>query len=47
MTEDIIERLDKATPYGLEDYTVLADAAAEIKRLRAELDAINTTKEES
>ena len=38
MADDIVERLNAATPYGLDDYTVLADAAAEIKRLRAERD---------
>lgn len=31
---DIVERLEKSTPYGLEDYMVLIDAAAEIRRLR-------------
>ena len=31
---DIIKRLNKATPYGLEDFTVLRDAVAEIERLR-------------
>ena len=32
--DDIIKRLNKATPYGLEDFTVLRDAVAEIERLR-------------
>lgn len=31
---DIAERLDRCTPYGLEDFTVLKDAAEEIRRLR-------------
>lgn len=35
---DIVERLNRAVPYGLEDFAVLVDAAAEIERLRAERD---------
>ena len=31
--DDIVTRLRNATPYGLEDPRVLADAAAEIERL--------------
>lgn len=31
---DIVERLNRAVPYGLEDFAVLVDAAAEIERLR-------------
>ena len=31
---DIVERLDNSTPYGLADFTVLKDAADEIRRLR-------------
>ena len=34
---DILTRLRNATPYGLEDSRVLADASVEIKRLRAAL----------
>ena len=32
---DIVERLDNSTPYGLEDFNVLKDAADEIRRLRS------------
>jgi hypothetical protein len=31
---DIVERLQNQTPYGLDDSTVLIDAAKEIRRLR-------------
>lgn len=31
---DIVTRLNNAVPYGLEDYAVLSDAAAEIEELR-------------
>jgi hypothetical protein len=34
---DIVERLNRLVPYGLDDCTVLADAADEIQRLRKEL----------
>lgn len=33
-TPDIVERLNRAIPYGLEDFAVLVDAATEIERLR-------------
>lgn len=38
MPDDIVERLNRAVPYGLEDFAVLVDAAAEIERLREALD---------
>lgn len=31
---DIVERLDRSAPYGLEDFNVLKDAANEIRHLR-------------
>lgn len=31
---DIVDRLSRCTPYGLEDFAVLIDAEHEIKRLR-------------
>lgn len=34
---DIVERLNRVVPYGLDDCTVLTDAAEEIQRLRKEL----------
>lgn len=37
---DIMERLYVAVPYGLEDATVLADARAEIDRLRTAIDTV-------
>jgi hypothetical protein len=37
MPGDIVERLNSQAPYGLDDCTVLADAAEEIQRLRQEL----------
>jgi hypothetical protein len=38
---DVVERLRRVTPYGLDDWTVLADAIAEIERLRALQDGEN------
>ena len=35
--DDIVARLESQTPYGLDDCTVLLDAADEIKRLRQEI----------
>jgi hypothetical protein len=32
---DIVSRLRSSVPYGLDDATLLRDAAAEIERLRA------------
>ena len=37
MERDIVLRLRSAVPYGLDDSSLLRDAAAEIERLRAEL----------
>lgn len=34
MDSDIVLRLKNQTPYGLEDYDVLIDAAVEIEQLR-------------
>jgi hypothetical protein len=34
---DIVERLERQIPYGLDDHSVLVDAAGEIRRLRQEL----------
>lgn len=37
MSSDIIKRLENARPIGIDDKTLLWDAASEIKRLRSEL----------
>jgi len=45
MSNDIVQRLRDAVPYGLEDYYVLRDAANEIDRLRAENEALRALYE--
>jgi hypothetical protein len=37
VADDIVKRLESQIPYGLDDCTVLSDAANEIKRLRQEI----------
>jgi hypothetical protein len=42
--DDIVTRLRAATPYGLEDHTVLADAADEVEQLRGRVSQQRTGK---
>jgi len=37
VADDIVHRLTAATPYGLDDHAVLADASAEIRALRQQV----------
>lgn len=37
MSDDIVTRLETATPYGLADHRLLADAIQVIRQLRSDL----------